>query len=40
MDVRIIDYDNLAIERNSNRLIVLGTFEIWKYCNKKGEEKL
>jgi hypothetical protein len=40
MDVRMIDYENLAIERNSNGLIVLGTFRIWKYCNKKGEKKL
>jgi hypothetical protein len=40
MDVRMIDYDNYVIERNRNRLISLGTFEIQKYCNKKGEEKL
>jgi len=40
MDVRMINYDNLVIERNSNQLIVLGIFEIWKYCNKKGEEIL
>ena len=30
--------DNSVIERNSNRLIVWGTFEIWKY-SKNGEEK-
>ena len=38
--MRVIDYDNLVIERNRNRLIVLDTFRIWKYGNKMEEEKI